>query len=108
MKLETILYYKDNGIETIKVSYSGGGDSGAIDEYIYYDKNKKTVGSVELINDLEEYCYKITNNIEDWWNNDGGDGIITINLLNGSYEIENNIRYYEYEKYEHSGEILTD
>jgi len=107
MKLETLLYYKDRGIEKIEVRYSGGGDSGAIDEYVFHDKHGKSINS-EPTADLEDYCYKITNIIEDWWNNEGGHGQINIDLIDNSYEIINNIEHREYETYTHEGTLIDD
>jgi hypothetical protein len=43
--------------------------------------------------------------IEDWYNNDGGYGTVTINLNDFTYSIENNVRITDVETYNHEGEL---
>ena len=43
--------------------------------------------------------------IEDWWNNEGGYGTLLVDLEEGSYEIEVNIRITDTEYYSHSGKV---
>jgi hypothetical protein len=103
---------KDMGINFLHVEYSGGGDSGSIESItpystvkIMYDNN----GVIEAIGDLENYneividdhikkildsieseiIIEILNDIEDWWNNEGGYGNMYVDLTTGSYIINN-------------------
>ena len=63
--------------------YSGGGDSGDIDSRDFDgdgDYNES---------EYENYAYKILyNNYGGWENNEGGRGTITINTIEGTWEIE--------------------
>jgi hypothetical protein len=43
--------------------------------------------------------------IEDWYNNEGGYGSISIDLDEFTYSIENNIRVTEVEMYNHNGTL---
>jgi hypothetical protein len=43
--------------------------------------------------------------MEDWWNNDGGYGIMVIRLKDLKYKINNNINILNVEEYNHNGEI---
>ncbi len=83
----------DLGITGIKVRYDGGGDSGSIE---WMGFTKEQCESPEDVNDniddwendaylakvvesddyrlVEDFAYKILNDIEDWWNNEGGFG----------------------------------
>jgi hypothetical protein len=105
---------KDKGVAKIKVEYSGGGDSGAIDTIYFTDhKDDLLVIDLEEIPDydkdtVEHIAYKYLNNIEDWWNNDGGYGTFEINIDTMEYEIENNIRFTDVETYSSAGSLLED
>lgn len=70
-----MIYLHDNGIKEILIRYSGGGDSGAIDEVAFLNHNGDDVGfdcddSVKQF--IEDLAHLKLNDIEDWWNNDGG------------------------------------
>lgn len=103
---EEIYKLKDQGVTFIRIEYSGGGDDGAIDDITYLD-NDENIVSVDNIdnNAIEELAYTKLNDIEDWWNNEGGMGTMTINLNDLSYDIHNEIRYTEYETYNHCGSL---
>jgi len=123
----TSLLFKlaDLGITGIKVKYDGGGDSGAI-EWIGYTTEK--CDTPEDVNDnvddwdndsnlaqLDSAAYslienfaqdKILEDIEDWWNNEGGFGDLCICIPSGKYIINNSIRITETEDYTHEGSLL--
>ena len=121
-----LLKLADIGVTGIKVHYDGGGDSGAID-WIGYTKVKcdtpKEVN--DNINnwendtnlaDLDSSVYsliedfadqKILNDIEDWWNNEGGFGDLCICVPSGKYIINNHINITETEDYFHYGNLLS-
>ena len=119
------------GVTGINVYYEGAGDSGCI-ESVVYTKDKLSdldidhafdeiqgldswsgtnsnidVDFPDLWKNLEEFCdQSILNNIEDWWNNDGGYGNLCIIVPSGKYKVYNNVRYTETEDYYHEGELL--
>ena len=127
-----LLRAADYGITGIKVYYEGGGDSGAID-YIIYTKdalgdddeeafdviesmegwsgdptNLNTLDH-ELYNAIDNFAIEhILDNIEDWWNNDGGHGSLCIMIPSGKYKVFNNIRITDYESYQHEGSLINE
>ena len=120
--LESIMIGLVNmGIKKVSVNYDGGGDSGAIesirittDQYVTFDDLQTWEGGIDL-NDynselytlLEDYCQEmLLNDIEDWWNNDGGFGYVNIDVEEGTYEIQNSIRFTDYEEFNHYGNLF--
>jgi hypothetical protein len=121
----TSLLFKlaDLGITGIKVQYDGGGDDGAI-EWIGYTnepcaspedvfdnidswENDNVLKDKELYDLIEDFAQsKILNNLEDWWNNEGGYGNLCIHIPSGDYSINNHIRVIETEDYYHKGNLI--
>jgi hypothetical protein len=121
-----LLKLADIGVTGIKVKYDGAGDSGAI-EWIGYTTEKcntpEDVGN--NINDwendsnlaqldsaayslIEDFAQdKILEDIEDWWNNEGGFGELCICIPSGKYIINNHIRITDTEDYFHDGDLLS-
>jgi hypothetical protein len=116
----------DLGVTGIKVKYDGGGDSGAIEWIGYTTEKCDTPEDVnDNINDWEtdsaltnldgDLYYqiesfadeKLLNDIEDWWNNEGGFGDLCICVPSGKYIINNHIRITETEDYFHDGDLLS-
>ena len=113
----------DIGVTGIKVYYEGAGDSGAIEdilvttdkEYSLDDPDSYFDGQTKLsevysgsIADFENFLHgKLLDNIEDWWNDEGGYGYVFIEIPSGKYKIENNIRFVDYEFYEHQDSLLN-
>lgn len=99
---------KDKGVNNITIEYSGSGDSGDIELISFYDSEGKAV-DIPTDDDyatIENFAYyNYLNSVEDWWNNDGGWGEMTINLETLEYTILNNVRYTQYDEYEHNGSI---
>jgi hypothetical protein len=120
-----LLKMADLGITGIKVLYDGAGDSGVI-EWIGY--TKKPYATPEDINDdidswsndanlanIDQDSYgqievfaqdKLLDEIEDWWNNEGGFGELCICIPSGKYIINNHVRITETEDYFHDGSLL--
>jgi hypothetical protein len=120
-----LLKLADLGVTGIKVKYDGGGDSGSI-EWIGFTTEK--CDTPEDVNDriiewehdgnlaeLDSDAYsliesfadeKLLNDIEDWWNNEGGFGELCICVPSGKYIINNSVRIIDYEEYFHDGSIL--
>lgn len=108
-----MFHLEDLGVKKIIVKYSGGGDSGQIDEVFFSktgeDDDELTAEQAgvkaEAVDIIESKTYKLLNPIEDWYNNDGGYGIVTIQVPSGDYNIENNVYHMETETYEHDGQL---
>lgn len=89
------------GFEYIKITYSGSGDSGCIDDVYLVHQGAITIedGDVNENNDrdyaypdndlrnlLENKAYEqVLNGADDWYNNDGGGGTLYISTFDGSY-----------------------
>ena len=119
---KVILKLKDEGIKYLSVYYCGGGDSGAIEEYYFYDntydqyfedaaldaqynKDVNLLDSDVHTDSIDDLLYPMLNNIEDWWNNDGGYGYMTVNLDTMEYKIENNTHYTQTDHHSHEGKL---
>jgi hypothetical protein len=112
------------GVTGIKVAYEGVGDSGAIEWIGYTDQPCETPEDVEdivdawvspILEDLDSSAYaliedfaneKLLQDIEDWWNNEGGFGELCICVPSGKYMISNNIRVTHSENYQHDGSLI--
>ena len=120
-KLEKIMFgLVNHGIKKVVVHYEGGGDSGAI-EYVhatqdpdigYYDlenwDDEHSLGNIDIVlsNLIADYCQEmLLNDIEDWWNDEGGRGYVYIDVELGTYTINNSVRVIEYEDYHHEGNL---
>lgn len=113
--LELMLRLQDLGIVSVFAEFSGSGDSGAIDNIDYHVSdctinNIFAVENAELHSDVDDYCYTLlqAGDIEDWYNNDGGHGTLSINTKTGEYEIDVNIACYTYNTFSHEGNIIED
>jgi len=119
---EELLKLAIEGYKSILVYYEGSGDSGAIDrvslskkefdfdDFSYWGHESVCRGIEDaklesLIIDFVEN--KLLQNIEDWWNNEGGNGTVLIRIPSGEYHIDNDIRVIEYENYKHEGNIFN-
>jgi hypothetical protein len=121
-----LLKLADLGVTGIKIFYSGGGDSGDIDDVLYTTTkeasfndimNLSTYGeSILYLADLDGYLRddlidfaneKILNDLEDWWNNDGGYGVMLIKIPSGEYEINNTIYVTDTEEFVHDGDLIS-
>ncbi len=120
-----LLKLADLGVTGIKVHYDGGGDSGAVEVIAYTKVKCATPGDVDdeidvwdndmSLSGLDSSAYsliedfaqdKILEDIEDWWNNEGGFGNLSICVPSGKYSINNHIRITETEDYTHYGSLL--
>ena len=121
-----LLQLADLGVTGIKIIYSGGGDSGAIDDIIYttekvtnfedleildpYSENVLNLRdlSTSLYSDIEDFATsKLLDEIEDWWNNEGGYGTVLISIPSGNYTINNNIYISNTEEFTHHGNLIN-
>ena len=130
MMTSLLIQLADLGVTGIQIYYEGGGDSGCIDEVLYttdklpedeeeaFDKirslNSWEEGAKYLRNldsglssDIESFSEeKILNDVEDWWNNEGGYGTMCILVPSGKYDVMNNVRITEIETFEHVGNLI--
>ena len=120
-----LLKLADIGVTGVKVLYDGAGDSGAI-EWIGYTKepcktpedvndnvddweNDRVLAkiSADAHNAIENFAQeRLLDEIEDWWNNEGGWGELCICIPSGKYIINNHVRITETEDYFHDGSLL--
>ena len=120
-----LLRLADLGITGIKVRYEGSGDSGAIEQIAYTHNSCETPKDVDNEIDVWDHDYdlekldsvlyheiyhfaenKILDDIEDWWNNDGGFGELCICIPSGKYMINNHVRISNTEEFFHEGSLI--
>jgi len=123
---DLLLKLADLGVTGIKIFYSGGGDSGDIDDVVYtttkeasfddintlnsYGENLLNLQTLddELADKIKDFANEnILNDLEDWWNNDGGYGVMLIKIPSGQYEISNMIYVTDTEEFEHDGDLIS-
>ena len=121
-----LLQLADLGVTGIKIFYSGGGDSGDIDDIIYTTTKEASFDNIMNLTSYGEYLLnlqtlddelsdkikdfaneKILNHLEDWWNNDGGFGAMLIKIPSGQYEINNIIYVTDTEEFQHDGDLIS-
>jgi len=119
---------RDQGVASINLHYAGGGDSGAIEHIGYFSEantNRDDDGSIcledlnawdhqsdiepeniEVIQKfVEDNAYPILNTFDDWWNNDGGQGVFVIDTKNGKYYAENGTNYHQTDYTSYDGKL---
>jgi len=127
---DLLLKLADLGVTGIKIFYSGSGDSGDIDDVVYTTTKEASFDDIMNIMNLSNYGQentlyladldgylrddlidfaneKILNGIEDWWNNDGGYGVMLIKIPSGEYEISNTIYVTDTEEFAHDGDLIS-
>jgi hypothetical protein len=122
--MEVLIQLADQGVTGIKVHYDGGGDSGAIENIVYTDKENAEFSDIDLViswdeekdlgninsrayANIQNFAHEtLLDNIEDWWNNEGGYGDILIKVPSGEYLINNNVRIMNVEEYNHHGNLF--
>ena len=119
---QTLIQLADLGVTGIRINYEGGGDSGCIEDIMYTDKEGVSLDEVqnlpwgsknlkelnnELAINIENFTTDtILDTIEDWWNNEGGSGTMSILVPSGEYNVENNIRRVDYDEFFHEGNLF--
>lgn len=119
----------EEGIGYIHVEYMGGGDSGAIETITYIANSCESMqnswneenlsmqcGNNECLDRpkkldeqlVEDMAYKQLNNVEDWWNNEGGYGCLVIEIPSLKFKNMNIIEYRESETFNHEGFFETE
>lgn len=123
-----LLKLKDYGVKYVWCYYSGGGDSGAIDEFSFFGESENIDFDIEsscftisdkaeklnLINEsslwnlVENKFWDVLQNVEDWYNNDGGFGEILLSVDTGDYIIDNNCYISNSERFMHTGKFESE
>lgn len=117
-KIGVMTYLSDLGFDRVIYNFSGGGDSGDIEPAVLLREGEEEddIDSKELekrrnstasdhLDWLQTIADDVLNNIEDWWNNEGGGGKMTMHVPTGKYEIDNYIYIQETESFSHEGEL---
>jgi hypothetical protein len=120
--MQTLIQLADLGVTGIRINYEGGGDSGCIEDIMYTDKEGVSLEEVQNLpwdsKDLRKLSSEFSTNIEnftidtilddieDWWNNEGGSGTLAILVPSGEYNVENNIRRIDYDEFFHEGNLF--
>jgi hypothetical protein len=120
--MQTLIQLADLGVTGIRINYEGGGDSGCIEDMMYTEEKDVSIEDVqnlpwdsknlnnlssELASNIENFAHaQILDDIEDWWNNEGGSGTLAILVPSGEYNVQNNIRVINYEEYFHEGNLF--
>ena len=120
--MQTLIQLADLGVTGIRIDYEGGGDSGCIESMMYTEEKDVSIEDVqnlpwdskdlrklnsELASNIENFAHaQILDDIEDWWNNEGGSGTLAILVPSGEYSVENNIRRVEYDEFFHEGSLF--
>jgi hypothetical protein len=126
----TLIRLADLGVTGIKVQYEGSGDSGAIENVVFttekldedeesaYDQiNEISVWGKDALKladldsglacDIEDFVEEaLLQDIEDWFNNEGGSGAVSIIIPSGKYKIYNDIRTVVIDSYFHEGSLI--
>jgi hypothetical protein len=131
----TLFNLKNQNIRFIIMYYSGSGDDGSIEEIAGYTSETilkhlkkpslEEISLEDLIDsnplwgdtvseEIDSECDKILGDIayehldtvEDWYNNDGGEGTIIIDLQTNQHHIDNNVRYTTSQKFTHKGSFI--
>lgn len=122
--MEVLIQLADQGVTGIKIHYDGSGDSGAIERIVYTDEENANFSDIDLVNvwdeemnleklnsaaysNIENFAHEvILDQIEDWWNNEGGYGDLLIKVPSGEYIVNNNVRILNVEEYNHHGNLF--
>ena len=122
--MEVLIQLADQGVTGIKIHYDGSGDSGAIERIVYTDIENAEFSDINLVSawdtdknlsklnsaayaNIENFAHEvILDQIEDWWNNEGGYGDLLIKVPSGEYIVYNNVRVMEIEEFEHEGNLF--
>lgn len=102
-----ILRLKSEGVASFIVSFSGAGDSGQIDDVSCFDKDDKPVAVSDGVTTLvQTFGYALLNKYEhkhDWWNNDGGQGRVSLNIVEGTLETYIGVNRTEVDEFNYEG-----
>ena len=111
---KNIIKAKNEDYKYIIITYEGSGDDGSV-EQIYMsneipDSPWESINGQEITlpdsNAIENWaCDTALESVSNWYDYDGGYGIIVINVNDGTYEVENNVRYVDVTTETQSGKV---
>lgn len=81
---------EQRGIKELRISYDGSGDSGSVEESHFITMDGDQIDLPEFNDTAGDVAYHILNNYYDvdWYNNDGGHGVVIINIIEKTWEID--------------------
>lgn len=81
---------EQRGIKEVRIPYDGGGDSGSTEKanFITTDGDEIDLEKFENVADIIAYYILNTYYDVDWYNNDGGHGVIILNIVEKTWEID--------------------
>ena len=95
------------GVKSIRIEYSGSGDSGGIDDSVPLDKDGEELDCAklpkwdEVKEALEAWAYeRLEDTPGDWINNEGGSGVFWVQARSGKYKLEHRINITEDTEFE--------
>ena len=107
--VSAMMAVKEAGIYKVEVDFSGGGDSGDIDEWRYYNEegDEFDVDDERIIDIIQKIGERIIHNrySHDWYNNEGGRGTLYIDFVEKEWDIEG-VTYVE-EPNSESGDLTS-
>ena len=82
-----------------------------IETHVYSNYNDISICSIfqndaNLSNLIESLAMNYLNDVEDWWNNDGGYGLMLIDLISFEYRIRNSCYITDTESFNHEGNVF--
>lgn len=119
---------KDQGVDVVVISYAGSGDSGCVEHIGYFaseniEKNKGELdpsmiapwdhecditpeNEKEVFKFIEDLAYSyLMKGFSDWYNNDGGQGVILIETATGKWHANNQTNITSVEEESHGGKL---
>ena len=128
-----MLVLAEANITGLQIVYEGSGDSGAIENILFTKEPLETPDDISnhiddrwglkhglsesgiemtkvasLVTNIKELIISVLlDEIENWWDNDGGYGIVNMLVPSGQYKIENSVRFTETYYYEHEGDLFN-
>ena len=127
-----LLKLADHGVTGIKVTYQGSGDEGSIENVVYTTDplGINESDTFDLISGLDTWSSEpghdlrdldsgidadirsfaesqILDSIENWWDDDGGQGDLLIIVPSGKYQISNHVNVVSTEEYFHEGDLIS-
>ena len=84
---ELAVRLRDAGYTNVRLYYSGGGDSGQLDDILAVPNGIKMDSKLESdLSDFGDLCMEDSQ--INWYDGDGGGGTITFDLANKTFEID--------------------
>lgn len=95
------------GVVKIEISYSGSGDSGAIDEIqLLLADGSAHNPDTKLAEIIDTHvCKNLLDDLDDWYNDDGGGGKLVIETADAAYKCDHYVNIVSQEFSEHEGKF---